>query len=862
MNPRSVLAPSLLLILALAPVAAAGPDAATAAENDREIVLRNGRLTLTLAKKSGDLTSIRCEKAGKEIELTNGKDGMYFDADGAGHFRPTNGAECRVVRDGPDFAEAVLTCKATPKFAFNTEVHYVLPRGESGFYAYVVYGRGPGMAAAGLGQTRFVVKGVHGTELFTHHVVDDRRKGPFPTAKVVETLQDATYRREDGTVYTKYDNSAYLADHRVHGMAGHGLGLWMIFPSNEFVGGGPVKQELTVHMENVVLGMLQGGHFGSGGLQFKEGEPWAKLFGPLFVYVNQGPSVDAMWDEAKKRADAEAAKWPYAWLEHEDYPRERGTVSGRVRLTDGGDTKGAWVILAPPGEDWTQSSKGYDFWTRAGIGGTFSLAGVRPGRYTLFVSGADQFEDFRREGVEVGPGKETDLGELKWGPVKHGARLWQIGVADRTSAEFKGGDNYRHYGNYLRYPKEFPDDVTFVVGKSKEADDWNFAQWSWYNKKPYWTIQFDLDSAPKGAATLTLGFASAQPAKGGRTNLRVKVNGREVSVVRLAKSGAAGYRSGCQDSAYNVAAVPFDAGLLRKEANEITLGHAEAAPFPGPGERKPPLGEVMYDAIRLEVDPAAAPKAAPDPAPSARLPTLFIIGDSTVNNRTKGLLGWGDPIADFFDKTKVGVENRARGGRSSRTYQTEGLWDQVVADLKPGDFVLMQFGHNDNGPVGGEHARASLKGNGEETREITDDAGKKEVVHTYGWYMRKYVADARAKGATPIVLSPVPRNMWGDDGKVLRAANDYGKWAAEAAKAGGAAFIDLNELVARRYEAAGPEKVKALYFGEDHTHTTPAGARLNAEAVVEGLKSLKDCPLCRYLSAAAGDDKPAAEPAK
>jgi lysophospholipase L1-like esterase len=244
---------------------------------------------------------------------------------------------------------------------------------------------------------------------------------------------------------------------------------------------------------------------------------------------------------------------------------------------------------------------------------------------------------------------------------------------------------------------------------------------------------------------------------------------------------------------------------------------------------------------------------------ASRLPTLFIIGDSTVNNHTKGLSGWGDPIATSFDSAKIRVENRARGGRSSRTYRTEGLWDLVLAAMKPGDFVLMQFGHNDGGSVTQGRARASLKGVGEETQEITDpQTGKKEVVHTYGWYLRKYIADTKSKGAVPIVLSPVPRNMWKENRTVLRASNDYGKWASEAAKAGGAFFIDLNERVAKRYEEAGPEKVKALYFGEDHTHTTPAGAQLNAATVVAGLKELKDCPLRRCLSPAAEEiGKPA-----
>jgi rhamnogalacturonan acetylesterase len=240
-------------------------------------------------------------------------------------------------------------------------------------------------------------------------------------------------------------------------------------------------------------------------------------------------------------------------------------------------------------------------------------------------------------------------------------------------------------------------------------------------------------------------------------------------------------------------------------------------------------------------------------APAAgRTPRLYIIGDSTVKNGSgkgaDGLWGWGDPISAYFDKSKITVVNRALGGRSSRTYYTEGLWERVLTDLKPGDFVLMQFGHNDGGPLSGPKARASIKGNGDETQEVTDArTGKKETVHSYGWYIRKYVSDAKAKGATPIVLSPIPRNMW-KEGKVLRASKDYGKWAEEAAKAQGAAFVDLNELIAKKYDELGADKVKGFFPG-DHTHTNLAGARFNARTVVEGLKGLKDCPLCDDLAA-------------
>jgi lysophospholipase L1-like esterase len=230
------------------------------------------------------------------------------------------------------------------------------------------------------------------------------------------------------------------------------------------------------------------------------------------------------------------------------------------------------------------------------------------------------------------------------------------------------------------------------------------------------------------------------------------------------------------------------------------------------------------------------------------LPALFIIGDSTVRNSAAGLEGWGDAIGALFDQTRIRVDNRARGGRSSRTFMTEGLWDQVLAELKPGDFVLMQFGHNDGGAVNDDsRARGSLRGIGDETEEIDNLLTKKhEVVHTFGWYMKKFVADTKAKGATPIVLSPIPRNIW-KDRKVERVAGTYGGWAAAVAKSAGAFFFDLNEFVAHQYEGIGPEKVGKEFFLTDHTHTTPSGAQFNARAVAVGISGLKNCSLGSFL---------------
>jgi lysophospholipase L1-like esterase len=235
-------------------------------------------------------------------------------------------------------------------------------------------------------------------------------------------------------------------------------------------------------------------------------------------------------------------------------------------------------------------------------------------------------------------------------------------------------------------------------------------------------------------------------------------------------------------------------------------------------------------------------------ASTTNKPTLYLIGDSTVNTPTKGQLGWGKPIAGLFNTNRMTVLNKARGGRSSRTYYTEGLWEEVRSSLKPGDFVLMQFGHNDGGPLSDGRARASIKGNGDETQDVDNKTtGKKETVHTYGWYLRSYIKDTKTAGATPIVLSLIPRNIW-KDGKVIRASNDYGKWAAEAAKTEGALFVDLNTIIANHYDELGSARIQQDFFSTaDHTHTTPVGAEFNARCVVEGVRGLKDCPLKNYL---------------
>jgi lysophospholipase L1-like esterase len=227
-------------------------------------------------------------------------------------------------------------------------------------------------------------------------------------------------------------------------------------------------------------------------------------------------------------------------------------------------------------------------------------------------------------------------------------------------------------------------------------------------------------------------------------------------------------------------------------------------------------------------------------------PTLYIIGDSTVRNANKEQWGWGTLIIDLFDTSRINVLNNAIAGRSSRSFTNEGRWRRIDSLLKPGDLVMMQFGHNDGSyPDTSAKNRGTLKGTGEETVELEFADGRKETAHTYGWYIRQFVRGAKAKGAIPIVLSMIPRNIW-KDGKVPRANNDFGKWAKEVADQEGAYFIDLNAIIADKYDQWGEEKVKEFFPG-DHTHTNKDGATVNAASVVEGIRQNPKIELNKYL---------------
>ncbi len=249
-------------------------------------------------------------------------------------------------------------------------------------------------------------------------------------------------------------------------------------------------------------------------------------------------------------------------------------------------------------------------------------------------------------------------------------------------------------------------------------------------------------------------------------------------------------------------------------------------------------------------------------------PVVFFTGDSTVKNADKeedGMWGWASQAHTVFDTTRVTLVNAARAGRSTRSFIREGLWEKVYNSLQPGDFVTIQFGHNDICPITDAKARGVIAETKDTMHVYHLDNGTYEVVYSFGWYLKKMIDDTREKGATPILVSLTPRNEW-PEGKVERRDGSYGKWYREVVAETGVEFVDVHNISAdfldkkfavkklpedkekaKAIVADIKEKAGAKYYKKDHTHTSKIGAQMNAQSFAKGLKA-NNSELAKYLS--------------
>ena len=211
--------------------------------------------------------------------------------------------------------------------------------------------------------------------------------------------------------------------------------------------------------------------------------------------------------------------------------------------------------------------------------------------------------------------------------------------------------------------------------------------------------------------------------------------------------------------------------------------------------------------------------------------TVWLIGDSTMSiKETKYYpeTGWGMPFVYFFDST-VKVDNRAQNGRSTRTFMDEGRWQPVVDAMQEGDYVFVQFGHNDEVKTKKSYT--------------TEEVFKANLV--------KYITDTRSKKANPVLLTPVARRSFDSTGHVTGTHDVYAQIVRNVAKENNVPLIDLDKEAQALYQQWGVEKSKLLFNQlapgehpnypqgkEDNTHFSELGARMIAQIVLKDVRSL------------------------
>lgn len=564
----------VLLVTAVSSVFSQDRVVATIDENNLTASLSNGIISITINSK-GHVNSLNYN--GKDLINASQGGRLYFSYNDQHSYSELSPDNIRIEMQTDDCVEVVYSRTSG---SLLLEQGFIMRNGISGIYSYIIIKGSP--LAIKLREMRVVYR--VDPERFTYGYVTDLMQGEIPSVSIMKQvdsnpIMDATYRLPDGSVYTKYNWANYNTLDSVHGIMTDAEGVWAIPVSNEYMNGGPMKQELTVHATNktpLVLQMLQGEHFGASAQIYRDGDQ--KIYGPFFMYVNSGSNHDEMIADAQHQASIQMATWPFEWFKNDMYPLDRTTVRGQIKLLEGMSREGIQVILAQPDGDIYSQGKKYMFWDKTDTQGNFEIQHVRQGDYTLYAY-ATQGEitnEFSKNNISVS-GSKLDLGEINWTLEQREKVLWQIGENDRLTEGFRYSDTIRNYGLYELPPAN----LEFVVGTSDPSKDWYYAQ----TKEGSWTIKFNIDEDLSGNVTLTASIAGAANSP----EVIVYINGsRQVSWPF--SNDASIYRSALLSGKHTLRTVTFSASLLVKGENEIRLAMSNV------GNR----GGVMYDCIKLE----------------------------------------------------------------------------------------------------------------------------------------------------------------------------------------------------------------------------------------------------------------------
>ncbi|KAJ4714593.1 Rhamnogalacturonate lyase family protein [Melia azedarach] len=617
----------------------------------RQVVMNNGLVQVTFSNPEGEVIGIKYRGIDNVLEIENDEDNrgywdvVWYEPGKTGTYDKLIGTHFKVIMADENQAEISFTRTWNISFRgsqvpLNVDKRYIMRRGCSGFYFYAIMEREKGWPDVDMDQIRAVFK--LQKDKFHYMALSDVRQRIMPMPEDRATGVPLAY--PEAVLFTnrtnpklkevddKYQYSCEDKDNRLHGWisADPPVGFWTITPSNEFRNGGPNKQDLTSHVGPTVLSMFTSTHYAGKEIntEYRNGEPWKKVFGPVLVYLNSVSTKENplnLWADAKRQMFKESAKWPYNFPQSQDFPKayQRANVSGQLQVLDRYISErlmwadSAYVGLAAPGDvgSWEREAKGYQFWTKADRKGYFLIKNVREGYYNLYAWVPGIVGDYKlNHNITVKAGSKINLGALVYQPHRNGPTLWEIGFPDRSAAEFFVPDPYpnctnklytnhldkfRQYGLWERYADLYQnDDLRYIVGVSDYTRDWFFAQvtrnvGNGTYQGTIWQVIFELKSMnPEGNYTLQLALASATDSE-----LQVRFNKPDTelphfSTGTIGKDNAIA-RHGIH-GLYRLYSINVPSFLLNRGNNTIYLTQTRSrSPFQG----------VMYDYIRLEGPP-------------------------------------------------------------------------------------------------------------------------------------------------------------------------------------------------------------------------------------------------------------------
>lgn len=554
-------------------------------KSDRTCTMSNGIVTLSIDAKGLGKTLKHPANGTANLLASNG---IYFDYT-TDKNRALSATKARIVRQDDDYAEVVYTSGANS--ALPTYEHgYILRKGESGVYTYVIVhgnSKSGDKSQGGVGPVKETRVCTRLASDFLDGYVDEQMQGMIPSNSEMATaeknsVQDATYYLSDGSIYTKYNWAQFIDRDDFHGLMNGKAGVWNIPVSYEWINGGPMRQELTVHATSkspITIQMLQGEHLGASSQTY--GDDDHQIFGPFMIYINSGESRDEMIADARAKAAQLKAEWPFQWFDNEFYPLDRATVSGHIDITTGQKPEGVKVVLAEPGGNLLRQGGKYIFWTLTDEEGNFEIPNVRKGSYSLYAYATQGTitDELCIDGIEAGS-EATDLGTIEWAPLTLESQLWNIGENNRLADGFHCSDWPRAYEAWQWQPAT----VDFKIGESDPREDWYNAQ----TKNGTWTVRFNLDREYEGDAILTASIAGVSNSP----SVAVAVNGSKKATWSLSDDGSI-RRSATLAGRHLVKSVSFPASELHAGENTVTFTASNCKDKSG----------ILYDCIKLEAGP-------------------------------------------------------------------------------------------------------------------------------------------------------------------------------------------------------------------------------------------------------------------